>query len=353
MKVEHSRIRLIKSDFESKLLFENPLINDSSIVGLSDEFSENIVNFYNELPKDKTFISQLEFDDSLVIWFDAGKLTASDNPLLSGFVNNDLIIELASSIQELNTPQYISDFFIGERKFDLLLVKEQGSVFGILKEALSHGVLVQLANLTSRVQALERKRLSLDLHDSVTQHLSGIKFLLSALTSRDTENKSIVSKCVSAIDTAINETRMVSRNLMPLKLEEKGFDTVLDELKLRLESHYNVAIVINNEVNFSFYSANFQLAIYRVVQELCSNSIKHGNSSKLTIDFSEKDDCLKFHYTDNGSGFDVQNYNKSRMGMSNIYYRIFQFGGELDVQALKKLGVNYYFTFPINKIEKV
>ena len=353
MRVEQRRIKLIKTEFESKLLFENPLINDATFRDLSNDFSENIVNLYKELPKSKSFVKNMDVEDAVLFWLHNGEIFCSKNAEIINAIERDMVLKLAATVKEFGKPEYFSDYIIDDKKFDIFLLKEEDSVFGILKESLSHGVLVQLANLTSRVQELERKRLSLDLHDSVTQHLSGIKFLLSAFENENPKRNLIVSKCKNAIDAAISETRMVSRNLMPLKLENKGLDVVLEELQERLGLHYNVKMKIFNTTEFIRLSTNFQLAVYRIIQELCSNSIKHGECSKINIKFSLKDNHLVFNYCDNGKGFDIDNYNKSRMGMSNIYYRIFQFDGELDVESVKKMGVNYYFTFPLSKIEKV
>jgi signal transduction histidine kinase len=353
MHVERTRIKLIKTEFESKLLFENPLINDTSVKDLSDEFSENILSFYQNLPNDKSFVNKIDFDDAVLFWLDKGEIYKSTNKQIPDVLESEMLINLALEIYEFGEPKYFSDHLINDKKFDILVIKEEDGVFGILKESLSYGVLVQLASITSRVQELERKRLSLDLHDSVTQHLSGIKFLLSALKNESTKSNSIVAKCKNAIDAAINETRMVSRNLMPLKLEKKGFNVVLDELKERLELHYTVQMEIVNDSDFSSLNTHFQMAAYRIIQELCSNSIKHGDCTEININFKTNGEKLNFYYCDNGKGFDIDKYNKSRMGMSNIYYRIFQFGGELDVESVKKMGVNYCFTFPLSKIEKV
>jgi signal transduction histidine kinase len=265
----------------------------------------------------------------------------------------ETLLEIAEEITDYGIPHFFSDYKLDGKKYDLLFLKEDDGFFGLLKESLSHGVLIQLANLTSRVQELERRRLSLDLHDSVTQHLSGIKFLLSAAENKKAIGDTILEKCKKAIDTAIVETRMVSRNLMPLKLEKKGFDAVLSELRERLEMHYQVKVAIDINADFKKFNVGFQLALYRIVQELCSNSIKHGKCSDIYLDFKLDTDQLSFEYRDNGKGFDIENYNTSRMGMSNIYYLIFQFGGELDVQSVKKRGVNYFFTFPLTKIEEL
>ena len=114
---------------------------------------------------------------------------------------------------------------------------------------------------------------------------------------------------------------------MPLKLENKGFERVLAELQELLEMHYKVQMHIAIAPDFKKYNFSLQLALYRIIQELCSNSIKHGKCTDIQLDFKLNDAYLLFEYRDNGKGFDVENYNTSRMGMSNIYYRIFQFSG--------------------------
>lgn len=347
--MERTKIELIKTEFESKLLFDNPLINDIANQGEAHGFSENIDGLYEDLPKDKSFVRDIEFEDAVLFWVHEGALYHSKSSHFMKGLKADVLEDMASGIFRNGEAHYFLDYLLNGKKYDILILKEEHGVFGMLKESLSHGVLVQLANLTSRVQELERRRLSLDLHDSVIQHLSGIKFLLSALKNED----SIVVKCKKAIDVAINETRMVSRNLMPLKFEKKGLDLVLNEFIESLEQYYTVQIEISNTSDFKTLKSSFQLAVYRIVQELCSNSIKHGKSSKINISFRTDNENFDFHYSDNGKGFDIDNYNSSRMGISNIYYRVFQFGGELDIKSVKKMGVNYYFAFPLPKIYKI
>lgn len=349
--MERTKIELIKTEFESKLLFDNPLINDIAHQGEAHGFSENIDGLYEDLPKDKSFVHGIELEDAVLFWLHEGTLYHSKNSQFIKDLKGDLLEDMASEIFRNGEAHYFLDYLLNGKKYDILILKEEHGVFGMLKESLSHGVLVQLANLTSRVQELERRRLSLDLHDSVIQHLSGIKFLLSAL--KNESKNSIVVKCKKAIDLAINETRMVSRNLMPLKFEKKGLDLVLNEYFESLEQHYTVQIEISNNSDFKTFNSSFQLAVYRIVQELCSNSIKHGKSSKIKISFGTDNENFDFHYSDNGKGFDVDNYNTSRMGISNIYYRVFQFGGELDIKSVKKMGVNYYFAFPLSKVDKI
>lgn len=352
MLMDQNKIELIKTEFECKLLFENPLINDMASKGGGDEFSENIFGYYKDLPKDKSFVRDITFEDLALLWLSEGLLYRSDNPQIGKDLKGEALKNMAAEISTFGKPNYFLGYLLDGKKYDILIIKDNQGIFGMVKESLSHGVLIQLANLTSRVQELERRRLSLDLHDSVIQHLSGIKFLLSALKNFGKKEGSILKKFKKAIDVAINETRMVSRNLMPLKFQKKGLDLVLDEFFESLELYYTVQIEISNKSDFKTLNSHFQLAIYRIIQELCSNSIKHGMSSKIKISFSVNKGNLDFYYSDNGKGFDIDNYNTSRMGIANIYYRVFQFGGDLDLKSAKKMGVNYYFSFPLSKISR-
>ena len=110
MRAELSRIKLIKTEFESKLLFENPLINDDAVKGSSDEFSENIMSYYKDLPLDKSFVCEIEFKDAVLFWMDEGELSRSINSQIENVLESDMLINLASEIAEFGEPNYFSDY---------------------------------------------------------------------------------------------------------------------------------------------------------------------------------------------------------------------------------------------------
>jgi hypothetical protein len=105
MRVEQSRIKLIKTEFESKLLFDNQLISDVTPIDISDDFSKNIKSQYDKLPKDKVFVNEVEFNDSVVFWLNNGEICCSINAQINNIVKSDLLINMASAITEFGEPK--------------------------------------------------------------------------------------------------------------------------------------------------------------------------------------------------------------------------------------------------------
>ncbi len=153
-------------------------------------------------------------------------------------------------------------------------------------------------------QEQERGRLARDLHDGLGGLLSGTKLQLSILDTHRSENiEEGISKSISQIDGAVEELRRVAHNLMPDLLMKYGLVAAIEEFALRMS---NSALSIHTEfINYSnSISEEKQLLIYRVIQELVNNAIKHAKASEIIIQISEEENILNLTVEDDGKGFD-------------------------------------------------
>jgi signal transduction histidine kinase len=163
----------------------------------------------------------------------------------------------------------------------------------------------------------ERFRIARDLHDSVGQMLSVIKMQLST-----SEN----SKLHDYIDQTITEVRTISHNLIPEALNF-GLKRAIEELIDKLDK----------EIVFSFddtiyFNKNEQLNIYRILQELIANSLKHNTESKIEIELSKNEDKFIFIFSDLNSIFDKKMLeNSSGLGWKNIKARVFALNGKIEL----------------------
>lgn len=199
-------------------------------------------------------------------------------------------------------------------------------------------------------QEKERERLARDLHDGLGGLLSATKLQLSNLINKQKfKNDSELSIINDHIDFAINKLRKVSHNLMPDLLLKYGIEAALKEFASRMKND-------DLEIHVNFLSFNNtletekQLFVYRIIQELVSNAIKHAHPSQIIIQLVEEDNEYHITVEDDGIGFDTTNLNfKNSAGFINIQSRIKFLKGTFDIHSEKNLGTSFEFKFPKNK----
>lgn len=191
-------------------------------------------------------------------------------------------------------------------------------------------------------QESERERISKDLHDSLGGLLSSIKLQLEHIPI-ETGNKPAKQKqeqVQSLLDYAVGEVRNISSNLQPTALKNLGLVPALNDLFNRAEGkeypeiefqHYNVPKLKNMVA----------LSIYRIVQELLNNTIKHAKANEVFIQIRQEDNQLVLQYEDDGIGFDLETLKRKGMGLENITSRVNYLKGEMSIDARVGEGVSY------------
>ncbi len=195
----------------------------------------------------------------------------------------------------------------------------------------------------------ERERIAKDLHDGLGGMLAGVKINLSAWSSAhlDPEQQQHFYKILNQLDHSVKELRHVARNLMPESLFNFGLETALNDLcefytRTDLEICFQP---INIEKNIPL---NIQLNIYRIVQELLANAVKHAQASSILLQCSQSGENFLITIEDNGKGFkkDLKNNTKS-MGLRNLRNRVNYLKGKMEVSSDSQ-GTNINIELNIN-----
>lgn len=181
----------------------------------------------------------------------------------------------------------------------------------------------------------ERNRMATDLHDGLGGMLAGVKINLSSFASgNEMENHSFeLQKIISQLDSSATELRNIARNMMPQTLINFGLETALKEfcdsmMRPDLEIDFE-ALNINPNIPFPK-----QAIIYRIVQEILTNILKHANATEIVLQCSQRQNRFYITAEDNGKGFDVDANNlKSGMGLANIKNRVQYLGGILEISS--------------------
>jgi signal transduction histidine kinase len=202
---------------------------------------------------------------------------------------------------------------------------------------------------TIQTQEKERERIAQDLHDEISSKLNVVSLNLYGLKSTDKDEntrQAIIDSIIRVNNNAIENARKIAHNLLPPVLEKFGLKAAIDELVLDLEKTDRVQVQFRNMVDFGQTNADAQLNIFRIIQELLNNSLKHGKASKIKIEFILLDKSVHCTYTDNGIGFDKYNLNKTKgLGMRNIESRIQFLNGHYNIDSKKNNGIIFNLTF--------
>lgn len=179
----------------------------------------------------------------------------------------------------------------------------------------------------------ERRRMATDLHDGLGSKLAGVKLHLSALFERDSfeDRKIAQTEIVGHLDTSLAELRRIARNLMPETLIQFGLQKAISDLCLSATSPAM-------EVDFQALGMEqtlpekTQIMIYRIVQELLANAMKHSNASAFFLQCSQSEQIFLITAEDDGLGFDMENY-KPGIGLQSIRTRVGYLNGRMHLQS--------------------
>ena len=183
----------------------------------------------------------------------------------------------------------------------------------------------------------ERKRIAQDLHDGLGQLLSTARLNVASLedaVENDDDESRIWKNSLNLIDEACTEVRNISHAMMPNVLIQKGIKNALQELVDKI----NASGQLNVDLNFKQFDDDLseihKVAVYRIVQEVLNNTIKHAEATKATVKLETVNSNLFLHISDNGMGFDLnQIENSSGIGWKNIQSRIETMNGTMNIQS--------------------
>ncbi|WP_316811469.1 sensor histidine kinase [Pedobacter heparinus] len=186
----------------------------------------------------------------------------------------------------------------------------------------------------------ERNRLAQDLHDGLGGMLAGVKINLSSLAnSKEMEHNNFeLQKIIGQLDGSVSELRNIARNMMPQTLTKFGLETAINEL-CENTMHPNLTIefeALNVSPNIPFAK---QTIIYRIVQEILANGLKHANATEIVLQCSQNINRFYITAEDNGKGFDVDEAKfNNGLGLGSIKNRVDYLNGIIDISSVKGEG---------------
>jgi signal transduction histidine kinase len=223
--------------------------------------------------------------------------------------------------------------------FIISLIRQQRRNLALYRQSV-------LAEITAMEK--ERTRIAADLHDELGPMLSAIKLKINSFELTDEDDKLEVEKTNMHIDGLVKKMREISYDLIPNTLIRKGLVQALTEFAEFINRAQKIQIQLEAP-NIPPINENKAIHIYRVIQEIVNNALKHSKAETLNITLKQEGGTLFLQTIDNGVGFDVHAATKGDggIGLRNLLSRCEIIGGKMFVDSEKAKGTKYTFEIPV------
>ena len=206
-----------------------------------------------------------------------------------------------------------------------------------------------LLESTIRTQEKERARIARELHDEIGSKLNVVNLSFNAL-KQSIQKGSEYSESMDHIKTSLSQSivrvRELSHGLYPPILEKFGIQSALKSLAIEINKTGQIKVHMEIEHPWNKMDQEKALHIYRIVQELISNTIKHAEAKNIYIQSELKADALSILYRDDGKGLIDGNKFQNGMGIHNIKSRIRMMKAEMKMKDSSKDGFQIEFLIP-------
>ena len=263
-----------------------------------------------------------------------------------------------------NEKQYKIDMLsLKNEQQDVMLAKQKqlNGVFAVVFVLLLVGGILAYAYIRQRKRLLEkeaqrralqselkgqeeeRNRIAKDLHDGVVSDLTGLKYHLDALEI----TSPALNSAVKRISVISSDIRHISHNLATPLFMNANLEEVLVQFAEEVNNTNNLDVktLFYPTIDWQVVPADFQIEVYRVIQEIVSNTLKHANATRLTMQIVMRHDSFHIGIEDNGMGF-IIDAKKTGIGLQNITKRIEALGGEITIESTPNTPTTYIIEIP-------
>ncbi|WNH14063.1 tetratricopeptide repeat protein [Thalassobellus suaedae] len=200
----------------------------------------------------------------------------------------------------------------------------------------------------------ERHRISEDLHDGILPRLFGTRMGMGFLDIKgDKSTLKQYNKFIDEMQKIEKEVRDVSHELKSDTIGLKAnFESIL-EAYIKTQSvagNFKYEIINDDKIKFELFNETIRVEIYRILQELIQNIVKHAKATVVSLSFTLKDEVVRINILDDGIGFNTEKKHKG-IGLKNIASRVLKLEGELKINSLlnSKKGTEFDIKIPVKK----
>jgi signal transduction histidine kinase len=205
----------------------------------------------------------------------------------------------------------------------------------------------------------ERRRLARELHDETIQDLIAIDqhIQMIRIDLKDSSNvEGQLANVRREVNESIKELRRLIRALRPIYLDDLGLVPSLEMLAKDIENDHKLEVIFSVMGKVQRMEPNTELAIYRIVQEAMSNSIRHADAKAITLRLQFEVDCLWVKFQDDGVGFNPPKRPRDlgvegHFGLMGMYERAELIGARMELNTSPGSGTEFHIEIPLNRDE--
>lgn len=206
---------------------------------------------------------------------------------------------------------------------------------------------VQVLQALMQGEEKERVRIAYTLHDEVSGMLAAAKMHLNTMsnTSPAIVQGNGYQKAIDLLDETSVRVRNTAHNLLPEVLMQNGLEKALQKYCANISNDQLLLVRFYSLGNVARYSHNFELALYRIVQELLNNIIKHARATEVLVQIGVDGTILFVTVEDNGVGFALSKNASDGIGLKSLETRIEALNGKMDISSQAGEGVSIHIEF--------
>lgn len=220
-----------------------------------------------------------------------------------------------------------------------------------LKAAETDKKLVQTLIENQKIVEVERTRIAKDLHDGLGGLLSGIKLTLSSMKGNvvvSGENANTFKRAINQLDNTIVEMRRVAHSMMPEALLKFGLSEAIEDYCDGINESGTVKIKFTKLGAALHLEKATEVTLYRIVQELSNNAIKHAQSQNIFIQLARHERGITLTIEDDGKGFDAKKLSIFKGdGLKNVQSRVDYLKGHFEIQSTPGNGSSFTIEIPV------
>ena len=219
--------------------------------------------------------------------------------------------------------------------FMYFLIRNQRKLYKAQKDLLSADYLSSES---------ERKKIAFELHNDIIPQLSGIKLRMSLING---SNDHLYQECITNLEKSINEIRNLSKRISPMTIYDRTFSTSIRSYiqSSGADQKIKIEIIEKETINLS---AEKNALIYRLLQEVLLNTIKHSKAGEFKIEVSIDKNNLLIRTADDGVGYELgKTIRNSGMGLKLMQNIIAELGGMMHKAGKEHRGTKYNFKIPL------
>ncbi len=203
----------------------------------------------------------------------------------------------------------------------------------------------ELIHATILTQENERKRIAQDLHDDISSklnviHLNSNLLLDGGLSVK--EYSEVVKSNINITNRTLQSARKIAHDLLPPILDKFGLQSAIEELADDYNTSKKVVVSYQLKYQKDYLNKTKELHLFRILQELINNSIRHGKAKNINLVLETSNSKLYLNYSDDGVGFNTKKSQlKKGLGLKNIESRVELLNGILKISSENKSGATF------------